>query len=450
MCCIGHQSPGLWAHPSDRADTYKDLDYWVNLAQLLDAGGFDCLFLADVLGTYDVYNGSREAAVRSASQVPVNDPVVPISAMAAVTKRLGFGVTVSLTYELPYAFARRMSTLDHITKGRVAWNIVTSYLKSAAVNLGLDAQVNHDERYNIADEFVEVCYKLWEGSWEQDAVVNDRRKGKSTYADPAKIHDINHRGKYFNVPGAHLCEPSPQRTPFIFQAGASPKGQEFGARHAEAVFISGPTPAYLKKTVAKIRKAVTEAGRDPYDVRVFTLVTIITGETDEEAQAKYEDYKQYASIEGALALYGGWSGVDLSTIPVDQPLQYVENDSVRSVNLMWKKQSGIEEEWTPRKIAEKVAIGGLGPLLVGSGKTVADTLERWVEETDIDGFNLAYAVTPGTFEDIIEYVVPHLRARGRLPPVDTSDKPLTLRERLGGKSAHVDPKHAAYKYKISK
>lgn len=373
MCCIGHQSPGLWTHPFDKADTYKDLEYWTNLAQLLEKGGFDCLFLADVLGTYDVYKGTRDTAIATATQVPVNDPTIPISAMAAVTKKLGFGITVSLTYELPYAFARRMSTLDHLTKGRVAWNVVTGYLKSAALNLGLTEQVEHDERYNIAEEFIEVTYKLWEGSWEQDAVVKDRRKG--IYADPAKVHDINHEGKYFKVPGAHLCEPSPQRTPFIFQAGASPKGQSFGGRHAEAVFISGPTPAYLKKTVASVRKSAVDAGRDPYAIKVFTLVTIITGATDEEAQAKYDDLKQFVSIDGALTLYGGWAGVDLSQVPLDQPLQYVENDSIRSVNRMWSKQSGIEDEWTARKVGEKIAIGGLGPLLVGSGKTVAKTLE---------------------------------------------------------------------------
>ncbi|KAI8817487.1 luciferase-like domain-containing protein [Fimicolochytrium jonesii] len=451
MSCIGHQSPGLWAHPNDRASTYKDLEYWTNLAQLLEKGGFDSLFLADVLGTYDVYKGSRDAAVRASAQVPVNDPVLSIPAMAAVTKRLGFGVTVSLTYELPYSFARRMSTLDHLTKGRVAWNIVTSYLKSAATNLGLDTQIPHDERYNIAEEFMEVCYKLWEGSWEQDAVVADVKNG--IYTDPAKIHDINHRGKYYNVPGAHLCEPSPQRTPYLFQAGASTKGQAFAAKHAEAVFIAGPNPSHLKKIVAGIRKSATEAGRNPYDVKIFALLTIITAETDELAHAKHEDYKQYASIEGALALYGGWAGVDLSTLDVDQPLEYVENDAIRSVNEMWSKQNGSDSVWTPRKIAEKISIGGLGPLIVGSGTSIADQLEKWVDESDVDGFNLAYAVTPGSFEDIIEHVVPELRLRGRLLPIEDDDAPrTTLRERMGypHAKAHVGKDHPAWRYKVSK
>jgi FMN-dependent oxidoreductase (nitrilotriacetate monooxygenase family) len=371
--------------------------------------------------------------------------------MAAVTKRLGFGVTVSLSYELPYAFARKMSTLDHLTKGRVAWNIVTSYLKSAATNMGLDDQIPHDERYNIAEEFVEVCYKLWEGSWEDDAVVKDVRKGM--YTDPAKVHDINHEGKYFSVPGAHLCEPSPQRTPYLFQAGASSKGQQFAARHAESVFIAGPNPAHIKKLVTGFRSEAEKQGRNPRDLKIFTLVTVITAATDELAQAKFEEYQKYASVEGALALYGGWAGVDLSTVDPDQPLQYVENDAIRSVNQMWSKQGTGGEVWTPRKIGQKIAIGGLGPVMVGGGRSIADQLEQWVEETDIDGFNLAYAVTPGTFEDIIEHVVPELRRRGRLPATEPEDAPRqTLRERMGGPNAtaHVSPDHPAYSFKVSK
>ncbi|BEI89945.1 uncharacterized protein CcaverHIS019_0300150 [Cutaneotrichosporon cavernicola] len=450
MCCVGHQAPGMWTHPSDRARTYKDLEYWINLAQLLERGGFDSLFLADVVGIYDVYRGSRDAAVRSASQVPVNDPVGPISAMAAVTKRLGFGVTVSLTYELPYAFARRMSTLDHLTKGRVAWNVVTSYLKSAATNLGLETQVPHDERYNIAEEFMEVCYKLWENSWEDDAVLEPAEAAeKGIYAHPDKVHDIEHEGKYFHVPGAHLCEPSPQRTPYLFQAGASTKGQAFAAKHAESVFIAGPTVPHLKKITSGIRASAREQGRDPANVKIFALVTIITGSTEEAAQAKYDEYRQYASIEGALALYGGWAGVDLSTIDVDQPLEYVENDAIRSVNQMWSKQGTGDEVWTPRKIAEKIAIGGLGPLIVGSATNVANQLEQWIDEADLDGFNLAYAVTPNTFEDIIEHVVPELRRRGRVPEQVPDAPRKTLRESMGGPeaTAYVTPDHPAYKHK---
>ncbi|WP_229939950.1 NtaA/DmoA family FMN-dependent monooxygenase, partial [Plantibacter cousiniae (nom. nud.)] len=233
MNCVAHQASGMWRHPDDRSSTYKDLSYWTDLAQLLERGNFDGIFIADVLGTYDVYGDSNEAAIRNGAQVPVNDPILLVSAMAAVTKHLGFGVTAGTAYEHPYPFARRMSTLDHLTKGRVGWNVVTGYLPSAARNMGHDDQLEHDERYDVADEYLEVLYKLWEGSWEDDAVVRDRETG--VFTDPTKVHEIGHFGKHYTVPGIHLSEPSTQRTPVIYQAGASPRGIQFAAGNAEAI-----------------------------------------------------------------------------------------------------------------------------------------------------------------------------------------------------------------------
>src|SRR5690606_5364187 len=217
--------PGLWTHPDDQAHRYTDLEYWIELAELLERGGFDSLFLADVLGVYDVYQGTAEAAIRGGVQIPVNDPLLAVPAMAAVTEHLGFGVTVSLTYEQPYSFARRMTTLDHLTKGRVAWNIVTSYLDSAARNLGLDEQISHAAQYASGEEFVELCYKRWQYPGEHYPVVSDARPGH--FADPAEVHDIEHLGKYFRVPGVFRSERPPQRTPVRDQAGASSRGRAF-------------------------------------------------------------------------------------------------------------------------------------------------------------------------------------------------------------------------------
>jgi FMN-dependent oxidoreductase (nitrilotriacetate monooxygenase family) len=219
MNCVGHQSPGLWAHPRDRSWQYKDLEYWVELAEILERGKFDGLFIADVLGVYDVYRGNIDAALHHSAQIPVNDPLQLVPAMALVTKNLGFGLTASLSFEHPYTFARRLSTLDHLTKGRAGWNIVTSYLDSGARNIGLGGQSAHDDRYDVADEYMEVCYKLWEGSWEDDAVLRDLER--RLFTDPQKVHPIRHDGRHFKVPGVHLCEPSPQRTPVLYQAGAS-------------------------------------------------------------------------------------------------------------------------------------------------------------------------------------------------------------------------------------
>jgi hypothetical protein len=176
MNCITHQSPGLWRHPRDRAWQYKDLDYWTDLARILEGGKFDAIFIADVLGVYDVLHGDVDAAIRHAAQIPVNDPLQVVPPMAAVTRDLGFGLTASVSFEHPYPFARRFSTLDHLTKGRAAWNIVTSYLDSRAKNIGLIGQVDHDEHYEVAEEYLEVCYKLWEGSWEDGTVQRDKAR----------------------------------------------------------------------------------------------------------------------------------------------------------------------------------------------------------------------------------------------------------------------------------
>ncbi|MFU8946631.1 LLM class flavin-dependent oxidoreductase [Mycetocola zhadangensis] len=444
MNCVAHQSPGLWRHPDDQSHRYTDLSYWTELAKLLERGKFDGLFIADVLGTYDVYGGSNEAALRNGAQVPVSDPLLLVSAMAAVTENLGFGITAGTAYEHPYPFARRLSTLDHLTKGRIGWNVVTGYLPSAARNMGHDDQVEHDERYNIADEYLEVLYKLWEGSWEDDAVVRDAETG--VFTDPAKVHEIGHAGKNFTVPGIHLAEPSPQRTPVIFQAGASGRGVQFAAENAEAIFVGSPTKAVLKATVSKIRDALEAAGRDRYSARIYQLVTVITDETPEKAQAKHEDYKQYASVEGALVFMSGWMGVDLSQYDLDDPIGDVKSNAIQSAVANFQAAAEDGSEWTVRDIAAWAGIGGLGTRIVGSGSEVADQLQAWVEETDVDGFNLAYAITPGSFEDIVTYVVPELQKRDAYPSDYT---PGTLRNKLHGRGDRLPAEHrgASFSYK---
>ncbi|MCP2031354.1 FMN-dependent oxidoreductase (nitrilotriacetate monooxygenase family) [Okibacterium sp. HSC-33S16] len=444
MNCVAHQSPGLWRHPDDQSQRYTDLSYWTELAKLLERGKFDGLFIADVLGTYDVYGGSNEAALRNGAQVPVSDPLLLVSAMAAVTENLGFGITAGTAYEHPYPFARRLSTLDHLTKGRVGWNVVTGYLPSAARNMGHEDQIEHDERYNIADEYLEVLYKLWEGSWEDDAVVRDRETG--VFTDPTKVHEIGHFGKHYTVPGIHLAEPSPQRTPVIFQAGASGRGIQFAAENAEAIFVGSPTKAVLKATVSKIRDALEAAGRDRYSAKIYQLVTVITDETSEKAQAKHEDYQKYASVEGALVFMSGWMGVDLSQYDLDDPIGDVKSNAIQSAVANFQAAAEDGSEWTVRDIAAWAGIGGLGTRIVGSGSEVADQLQSWVEETDVDGFNLAYAITPGSFEDIVEFVIPELQKRDAYP---TDYTPGTLRNKLHGRGDRLPAEHkgASFSYK---
>ena len=426
MNCVAHQSPGLWTHPRDRTSDYNRLPYWLDLARTLERGRFDGLFLADVLGVYDVFGGSPDAALRNAAQVPVNDPMLLISAMAAVTQNLGFGVTCTLSYEPPYPFARRMSTLDHLTEGRIGWNIVTGYLDSAARGAGKDKQTAHDDRYDVAEEYMEVVYKLWEGSWEDDAAVRDRARG--IFADPAKVHRVVHHGENYKVDAIHLSEPSPQRTPLLYQAGTSPRGRQFAAQHAECVFMSGPSAKVIAPRVAAIRALAAEAGRDPAEILMFSMMTVILGRTEAEAKAKHDDYRRHINHEGALTLMSGWTGVDFSTYDLDQEVRHVHNEAGRSA-MDNVTRADPDRVWTVREVAEHVGIGGAGPVLVGTPEKVADEIEAWFEATDVDGLNMPFAVSPGDFADIADLLVPELVRRGRYKK---AYKPGTLREKLFG------------------
>ncbi|NUG96256.1 LLM class flavin-dependent oxidoreductase, partial [Acinetobacter baumannii] len=439
--CIAHQSPGLWRHPQDRSVEYKDLEYWTDLAQILERGFFDGIFIADVLGIYDVYHQSAEHALTGAVQVPVNDPLQIVPAMAAVTKHLGFGVTTSISFEHPYPFARRISTLDHLTKGRVGWNIVTSYLESGSKNLGLKTQVNHDNRYDIADEYLEVLYKLWEGSWEEGSVLRDRESG--IFADHKKVHPIQHEGKYFTVPGIHICEPSPQRTPVLYQAGASSRGQKFASQNAECVFIAAPSKIATKKVVQGIRQKLVQEGRDPYSVKIYALLSIVTDETDAKAQAKFKEYQSYGSYDGALTLLSGWSGVDFSQFQPTDKVEYIQTNAIQSL-LDSYVNADPERVWTIEEIANWNSLGGNGPVLVGSAETVSDALQQWVEDTDVDGFNLAYILAHQTFADVVEFIVPELQKRG---VYQTSYAQGTLREKLFGAGPYLPENHRGAKYR---
>lgn len=442
MTCVGHQSFDLWRHPRSRATEYNTIKYWTDLAQILEKGFFDGVFLADVVGIYDIYKNSAAPAIEGGAQVPVNDPFMQISAMAAVTEHLGFGVTSAVTYEQPYTLARKYASLDHLTNGRVGFNVVTSYLPSAAECQGLETQIEHDTRYELAEEFLDVCYKLWEGSWEDGAVVKDREKG--IYADPAKVHPIQHKGKYFSVPGAGLTEPSPQRTPVIFQAGASSRGQKFSGKHAEVVFIGALRPDLTRIITDRIRDRAEENGRGRDEIKVFAMLSIIVDETEEKAKAKYEEYRKYVNLESSQAIIGGWSGVDLSQFDEDEVLNYVKTESIQSFLTPFTLQAK-DKQWTRKDIAEHCTIGGMGEVIVGDPQQVADELERWIDEGGLDGINLAYHVSPGSFEDFIEFVVPELQKRGRYR---TSYEGETLRESLFGKGqTKVADSHPAAKYR---
>ncbi len=427
MNCVGHIQHGLWRHPRDQTTRYLDLSYWMELARTLEAGLFDGLFLADVLGVYDVYGGNADAAIRGAVQVPVNDPMLLIPAMAACTTHLGFGVTANLLYEAPYPFARRMSTLDHLTRGRVGWNIVTGYLDSAARAAGFARQPAHDDRYDLADEYMQLVYRLWQHSWSDDAVLADRSSG--VYADPAQVKAVHHHGKQYQVDAIHLSEPSPQRTPLLYQAGSSPRGRRFAATHAECVFLNGQAEAGVRLIVDDIRGQAQAMGRSPDDIRIFLGATIITGASDAEAQEKFQDYRQYVSSEAALVHASASLGVDLAKFDLDEPVDASASQAITSnVEALTRSQG---PGWTKRKLLQQMVLGSRQVPMVGSGELIADALIRWTEKAGVDGFNISRTVAPECWSDVSRFVVPELQARGAFK---TRYRQGSLREKLFGQT----------------
>ncbi|TIC63907.1 Nitrilotriacetate monooxygenase component A/pristinamycin IIA synthase subunit A [Wallemia mellicola] len=406
-----HLSPGQWKDPEDTSTSFQDLEHWTELAKVLEEGKFNALFIADVLGAYDVHNGNKDSAVRTGAQFPIHSPELIVPAMAAVTKNLAFGITQSTSYEHPFNVARRFSTLDHLTKGRVAINIVTSYLDSAARNHGLPEQIDHDERYKRADEFMDVLYKLWESSWSDNAKTLDKEKDQ--YYDPALVHEINHEGEYFKCAGPHITEPSIQRTPLVFQAGSSGPGQEFAAKHSEAVFLWGSDVNHLAKKVKSLRDLSEKLGRGRDGIKAIAGANVIVAETDELAQKKFEDLRANATKEGALVLLGGWTGNDFGKFTEDDELRLVQSNAIKStVETYAQRYNDKDSKWTKSKLATHASVGGVHPNIVGSPSTVADIIEEWIKIGDIDGFNFGYATKPGTFIDLVKYVFPELRRRG--------------------------------------
>lgn len=443
MNCISHLSPGLWRYPNDKALCYKDMEYWQNIARIAQKGLFDAVFIADVLGVYEQYKGNDISALKTALQVPVNDPLSLAVIGAGASEHVGFGITAGVPFEHPFAFARRLSTLDHLTKGRIGWNIVTGYLPSANRNMG-STELPHDERYELADEYMEVIYKLLEGSWEDDAVILDKLTGD--FANPAKIHHIAHHGKYFDVPGIHLCEPSIQRTPVLFQAGNSPMGRKFSAKHAEAIFIAPPSKEYAKIAVGQIRDELVKANRESNSAKIYVLATIITDASDALAQAKYKDLLSYASTEGSLVLNSGWLGVDLSRYELDDKLTNIKSNAMLAqVEALSNSTTKSGDEWTLRDLLALTGIGAQGIKFVGGAKKVADELEEFIAYSGADGFNLAYATTPGTFEDVVEFIVPELQSRGSYKHEYRQG---SLRHKLFGAGDRLPSTHIGSQYRV--
>lgn len=295
---------------------------------------------------------------------------------------------------------------------------------------------------------MEVVYKLWESSWSDRAKLANAETDE--YWDPAEIREIDHHGKYYNIKTRHIVDPSPQRTPFLFQAGTSPAGSAFSAKHAEAIFVQSHSPEVLRPKIDNIKRIAAETGRDPDSLKFLCTFTPIVGRTEEEAQAKFQKLKKNASTIGGLVLFSGWTGIDISKIPIDQRITEQDSTEASKVTSAMKAFTTSSKEvpkLTPRLVAEKAAIGGMSPVAVGTPAHVADEMERWIGEAGVDGFNIAYVSMPGTFEDVVELLVPELRRRGLYPEKGAQDG-LTLREKVYGKGqARIRSDHTGSSYK---
>ncbi|QSZ53906.1 N5,N10-methylene tetrahydromethanopterin reductase [Paenarthrobacter ureafaciens] len=428
--------PGApWNQPQAAGHDYRSLKSWMEMARELEAAKFDAIFWADHSGVYDTYAGSRDAAVQHGVQFPINDPSSLVSALATVTDHLGFAFSANVIQEHPYSFARRVSTLDHLTEGRVAWNIVTSFQRSAWRNVGYEEVASHAQRYKRAEEYVDVFYKLVEGSWEDRAVVRDLETG--VYADPAAVHSVDHLGDFYRSAGPLCVEPSPQRLPVLFQAGSSNDGRSFAAGNAEAIFISAKNPRGAATFVEDMRARMTETGRHADDILIFQSVSCIIGATEEEAQHKAEVMRSYMNDEATLAYQSSGMGLDLSCVDLDAPLGDLETDALQG-NLRAFIEAAPNKEWTFREVVSK----SLTPHVVGTAEQVADCIEEWAA-SGIDGINVSFINGPGELTDFARYAVPELQRRGLM---QSEYSPGTLREKWFG-TPRVNDRHPAAAYR---
>jgi long-chain alkane monooxygenase len=412
---LGHgpsqHSIGAWSLPrAYRGLSYSQPQYWEHLGRTLERGTIDMIFLADTYGVFDVYEGSHDAAVRYAVQFPLHDPMPLVPLIARVTRGLGIGVTSSTSYVPPYYAARLLATLDHLAEGRVGWNVVASYGRNPAANFNRIEELSKEERYAQAEEYMQVCYKLWD-SWERDALVVDREA--LVFADPAKVRKIHHHGLYFNVEGPLNVAPSPQGRPVIIQAGSSGPGLAFAGRHAELHFATSASLAGMRAHRARLNEAVRAAGRRPEAVKIFWATSVFIGETRAEALAKEAALRDRVPLRGGLAMMSGHFGVDFSTVPLDRPLRDLGIENTPGLQGVADMLLRDYADLTLRDVALLYGNGMGGLRFVGSAKEVADRLEEAFEAGDGDGFMLRCGVLPGSLDDVVDLLVPELQARQR-------------------------------------
>jgi FMN-dependent oxidoreductase (nitrilotriacetate monooxygenase family) len=407
---VNSHATGMWRHPRDKVGwDWRRPPYWQHLARTMERGIFDALFIADELAPYNNYQGSSDATVRYAVQCPTHEPSTIVPIVTGATQHLGVGVTLSTAFEHPYSMVRRLSSLDHLSGGRIAWNIVSSYSKSEWDAYGAEMTARTG-RYERMEEYMELCYKLWD-SWEPDAILADKASG--VYADPAKVREVNHVGEFFRCKARSFVGPSPQGRPVLWQAGSSERGRDFAAKHAEAVFAVHPNVQRMRQYTDDLTVRLQDRfGRRPGSVKLIYGLQTVVAETRRAAEEKYEEIKACIPLEGALAWISGHFGPDFSRHRLDEYVQNIEIPGIQGLfDSVIHAKGGAPV--TVREAALYYAQGMGMPIAVGTPADVADQMEHYMEEGGADGFMLIATHTPGCFEDFVDLVVPELQRRGR-------------------------------------
>lgn len=438
-----HHSHGFWRTPEGAIQyKYNELQSYVDVAKTLERGRIDAMFLADVVGVYDLDFGDGKTAIRAGSEFPGPDPLSAISALGYATENLGFAVTSNLIQSHPFTFARQMSTLDEFTHGRVAWNIVTSYLSNGFRNYGYDDIAAHGSRYEWAQEYADVTYKLWEKSWEEGAILH--RPETSEFFDASKVHTIDHVGPRYSVQGPHIVEPSPQRTPVLFQAGASADGRAFAVRNAEVTFLASVTPEAAKADILALNQAARAAGREPSSLKKIVSLSTIIGSTEEEAQRKRAYFRENIDISALQAFSSGAYGIDFAMVDPKTTLEEIATlastkDHVRSI-LRAAIDANVGGQGGKLTWSEYLLDHGLLPgRFAGTPEQIADVIQEWVD-AGVDGFNLIPTTTLGFWDEWVDNVVPVLQKRG-LAQVEY--EPGTLRHKLFRNGDTIPADHRA-------
>lgn len=418
--------PLSWRHPEARTD-FMTPEYYQHIGRVLEAGKFQLAFFDDRLSMPDRYGNDHAHAVEHGIRCVKMDPATVLMAMGTVTERLGLGATYSTSYYEPFHVARLFSTLDHMTKGRAAWNVVTSLNDGEALNMGKLNSIPHDMRYDMADEFMEIVQGHW-NSWDDDAIVYDRASGR--FADPSKVRRLDYAGKFLRSRGPFTVPRSQQGQPVVIQAGQSGRGRQFSARWAELVFMAPGTPEIGRQAYADLKAEVAKVGRNPDEVKVATLVYPIAAASKMEAEDKRALIYDLPNEMDGLSLLSEVLNYDFSTKGLDDTLSDEEMRSISGLQALRDRVKKLSGKNNPT-IRDFLVLGGRGrpePALVGGPKEIADMMEEWFTTGVCDGFVMGATHVPGSYEDIVKYVVPELQRRGLF---HKDYEGATLRENLG-------------------